>query len=528
LNIDPAQKQLLSRAFATKKSGRSPVAQAVHKAFESKSSQKNDEDFETLLAQTPGRPALGLELLKELCTISRESRAGDPLWEKRLLILVESADMLIPSGNIPQLSELDRHRISTCQDWFLNPNFMDNRDAVILLTESIQSINQRVLSLPQILKVEVDSPNLDSRRHFIEHHFLNSQKAPAKLWGTRDELAKFSAGLSLHALKQLLKSAGHKGSPITQTDVTDRVQSYIESQLGEGVVEFKQPTHTLQDVVGFEALKSFLEDRVITRFLSEGSDALSGAIVCGPIGGGKTFIFEAVASMLGIPVLVLKGIRSKWFGGTDIILERLYRVLMSLNKVMVFIDEADTQLGGVGAGVHQTERRATGKMQTWMSDPRMKGRVIWLQMTARIHMLSPDLRRKGRGGDLIVPVLDPVGEDRLEFNTWMVEPVIGQKPEADFLDDIAEATKSFSAAEFASLRSELKSIAKGDIMTQEAILARVKDELPGDIGPTRRYQTLQAMLNTTRRSLLPGIEVTDELRKAWMDEIRTLEALGIE
>ena len=63
--------------------------------------------------------------------------------------------------------------------------------------------------------------------------------------------------------------------------------------------------------------------------------------------------------------------------------------------------------GGVGAGTHDTERRLTGKIQAMMSDPKLRGRVVWLLMTARIHMLSPDIRRPGRVGDLIIPILDP-------------------------------------------------------------------------------------------------------------------------
>jgi hypothetical protein len=47
------------------------------------------------------------------------------------------------------------------------------------------------------------------------------------------------------------------------------------------------------------------------------------------------------------------------------------------------------------------------------------------------------------------------------------------------------------------------------------------------IGPTRRYQTLQALVNCTRRSLLPDPKVTDEQRAMWEQEIRLLEAQGI-
>ena len=39
-------------------------------------------------------------------------------------------------------------------------------------------------------------------------------------------------------------------------------------------------------------------------------------------------------------VLVLKNIRSQWFGQTDVVFERLRRVLNALAKVLIFVDEA--------------------------------------------------------------------------------------------------------------------------------------------------------------------------------------------
>ena len=165
-------------------------------------------------------------------------------------------------------------------------------------------------------------------------------------------------------------------------------------------------------------------EEILPRFQSSGPDALPGAAVSGPIGSGKTFIFEALAAELDMVVLTLKNIRSKWYGQTDVIFERLRRVLNALDKAMIFMDEADTQMGSVGPETHDTERRLTGKIQAMMSDPAMRGRIVWLLMTARIHLLSPDLRRPGRVGDLIIPVLDPQGEDRMEFINWMISPVL--------------------------------------------------------------------------------------------------------
>jgi hypothetical protein len=55
----------------------------------------------------------------------------------------------------------------------------------------------------------------------------------------------------------------------------------------------------------------------------------------------------------------------------------------------------------------------------------------------------------------------------------------------------------------------------------------VADNIPPAIEETRRYQTLQALVNCTRRSLLPDPNVTDEQRQQWAAELRVLEARGI-
>jgi SpoVK/Ycf46/Vps4 family AAA+-type ATPase len=222
-------------------------------------------------------------------------------------------------------------------------------------------------------------------------------------------------------------------------------------------------------------------------------------------------------------VLVLKSIRSQWFGQTDVIFERLRRLLLALDKVVIFVDEADTQFGGVGAEAHPTERRLTGKIQAMMSDSQLRGRVVWLLMTARIQLLSPDIRRPGRVGDLIIPVLDPAGDDRSEFVRWVLA-ASGVPSDESAVGQLDELTAGYSAAAFASLRSQLKATQPESI---ERVVEIVRDQIPPDIAAARRYQSLQAMINCTRRSLLPDPDVGEEDRENWQQEIRQLELLGI-
>ncbi|MCC9608864.1 AAA family ATPase [Blastopirellula sp. JC732] len=481
-------------------------------------------EFDRHMRDATGNPTLALELLRQLTICSRAA------LRENLLIIIEAADMLLPeAGNLAALNDRQLHRISIVHDWFGDPEFAEGSDSVCLLAESRSLIHSRISRMPQVLSVDVPAPSLEHREGYVKHFLENKTPAP-KLWSTPRALAECTAGLSIQALRQMLAGAAYSGDSLTVDRVFDKVEEYIRTQLGDDVVEFKKPSHTLQDVVGFSDLKDFLHRELIPRFKAKGSKALPGAAVAGAIGSGKTFIFEAVAAELDLPVLVLKNIRSQWFGQTDVIFERLRRVLDALDKVVIFVDEADTQFGSVDANAHETERRLTGKIQAMMSDRQLRGRVLWLLMTARIHLLSPDIRRPGRVGDLIIPVLDPVGEDRLAFIRWLLGAVEFEVEEGPTVEqqvqelDQSVLAPDYSAAAFASLRSLLAAL---EPKTWEEVRAAIHDQIPPEIGATREYQTLQALLNCTRRSLLPDPDVTDEVREDWRKRIQQLELQGV-
>jgi hypothetical protein len=501
---------------------------------------KLGREFESLMNEATGRPTQALEFLRQLTICSRDALPGS------LLILIEAADVLLPAGQggVSGLPSDQLRRVAIVEDWFCDPDFLEGGDSVVLIADSRSGVHPRVGRLPQVLGVEVPAPDAALRLAYVQD-FLKDADRPVRLWAGEEtgprSLADFTAGLNLHALRQLLAGAAHSGEPLTPGGVIGKVEEFIKAQLGEDVIEFKKPEHDLEDVVGFSNLKQFLRDELIPRFKARGEAALPGAAVAGAIGSGKTFLMEAVASELGLPVLVLKNIRSQWFGQTDVVFEKLRRVLEALQKAVIFVDEADTQFGGVGAGTHDTERRLTGKVQAMMSDPKLRGRVLWLLMTARIHLLSPDIRRPGRVGDLIIPILDPDGVDRRAFVRWVIKPALNGDPPAELVERLDnELSPTTSAAAFASLRSDLKARrampsaagaddprAAGDPLTAEAVFAVVRDRLPPAIQRTRRYQELQALVNCTRRSLLPDPSVTDEQRAEWEVELRALERLGI-
>jgi hypothetical protein len=147
-------------------------------------------------------------------------------------------------------------------------------------------------------------------------------------------------------------------------------------------------------------------------------------------------------------------------------------------------------------------------------------------MTARIYNLSPDLRREGRVGDMIIPVLDPEGKDRETFIRWSIRGIFNGPISNAFMEKMLQVTEGYSAASFASLRSDLRAVAKDGSLSMNQILEIAADRILPNIGSVRQYQTLQALTNCTRKSLLPE-DYSPQMRDEWITEIRKLEQMGV-
>jgi hypothetical protein len=199
-------------------------------------------DFDKQLAAAIGNPTVALEVLRQICLCSRLQWDEQPLLKQNLIIIIEASDLILPQGEIANMSDADRHRVGICHDWFSDPGFVNGDDSVVLISESRSLINQRISRLPQILGVQVPSPDEAQRRFFISWFERSlGDDVSLQLWASKEDLARCTAGLSMHALMQLLKGAVHQRRILTQEEVIDKVEDYIQSQLGEDMVEFKKP-----------------------------------------------------------------------------------------------------------------------------------------------------------------------------------------------------------------------------------------------------------------------------------------------
>jgi SpoVK/Ycf46/Vps4 family AAA+-type ATPase len=485
------------------------------------------DHFDNLCKESALNPSLALQLLRQICLCSSaKNPAGISYLEPDVIIIMETAEIILPAEELGHLSDADRMRIEICRDWFKDPTFMNSADAVVIIAESKSLVHPMVARLPHVVEIEIPSPNDDVRSFFIEWFDKNlPANKKLKLWGTKQDLAKVTAGLSILALRGILQKTSYMGNEISLADITEEVKKFIKMEIGD-IIELKVPKHTLKDVCGFKKIKKYAKEKVIPRFKSTGSDALPGATICGPIGVGKTFFWEAVAAESEMIVLVLTGIRSKWFGESDLRLERLKRILSVFVNVIIFIDEADAQFTNLSdPDQHETERRIQGGLLGMMADPALRGKVKWLLITARVDRLSHDMMRPGRPGSLVIPMLDPEGEDRTEFLKWAVQPVLGDNIKDKDLKILEELTTAYFAAMYSELRSELSAESKNKKLTLPDVKSIIEDILHPAIKSTRDYQILCAKLNCNRKSLLPEGEDREKLQKQ-LDELLLRRAIS--
>src|SRR6266436_4089828 len=186
----------------------------------------------------------------------------------------------------------------------------------------------------------------------------------------------------------------------------------IERQC-QGLVEFVEPPHKLDLLVGQPQAKARLEQDAAWITQGKLETAPMGYLFCGPVGTGKTFFAECYAGSIGIPCLKLRNFRSKYVGETEGNIEQVLTVLRSLGPVVVIVDEADAALGTRQAeGDSGTSSRVFAMIASQMGDTRYRGKIIWMLLTSRPELLPVDLKRQGRA-EVHIPLFYPQDEEEI-------------------------------------------------------------------------------------------------------------------
>lgn len=459
----------------------------------------------------PREPDKVLDALEAL--LQRNLMDDSTANRKRIAFLFEHAQFLLPTGDLASQARGHAARLVRFLGWAANPYIKRVNLAFCLITENLSELSERLVNNPYVASIEIPLPDAEERREFIE--FESGHDDGSKLGSLSVEgLAQNSAGLSLVNLKVLLSQGSGRGLDPAQFRKLKKVMIERECQ---GLVEFVEPPHTLDLLVGQVEAKARLKQDA--AWISEGrlDTAPMGYLFCGAVGTGKTFFAECYAGSIGIPCLTLRNFRSKYVGETEGNLERVLNVLRSLGPVVVIVDEADASLGDrQTSGDSGTSGRVFSMIASQMGDTRYRGKIIWMLLTSRPDLLPIDLKRQGRC-EVHIPLFPP--EDATQIDEMF--RAMAKKNKVKLTDDaIPEVSpeRQLSGADLESilLTARRKALAAGrELVERHDMQAALDEFIPSAQGLEKELQELAAVLECTDRNFLP---------KKWRERISKPDA----
>ena len=138
--------------------------------------------------------------------------------------------------------------------------------AFVLIADKLVELNERLVQSPHVAAIEVPLPDREEREQFVPEA-TDGQELSRLTDFTSRQLAEISNGLSLTSLNVVLAQAARTGKRLDSARFRQLKKSLIERQC-QGLVEFIEPKHTLDLVVGLDAAKQRLQQDA--KWIGEG------------------------------------------------------------------------------------------------------------------------------------------------------------------------------------------------------------------------------------------------------------------
>jgi SpoVK/Ycf46/Vps4 family AAA+-type ATPase len=473
-------------------------------------------DYAKVMPRDPGR---ALQILENYARI----RLADG---KSLALVIDFAETLAPAGDIGHLSSEDRFVLATLVKWAHDPQFLAGDLSIVLIAENLSDVSDRLSRNPFVANLEIPFPDLDERLEYVRYK-LEGRKLQAHSDVPLQGLAQMTAGLSRINLDRILTESIEQGTRITPELVKERKKEIIQAEC-HGLLEFIEPSHTLDAVAGHARAKEMLRNAAAALKKGRIEVMPMGYLISGPVGTGKTFLTTCFAGDIGVPCVKFLNFRSQWQGVTESNLEKIFTLLKALWPVAVIIDEADAFLGHRdAAGDSGTSSRVFAAISSFMGNTEYRGKIIWFLLTCRPDLLPIDLKRQGRAEEHLALFYPQTDAERDELFRVLAKKVKVGVELPSFSAIFGDGAKNVSGADIEAIlvRSKFRALADGrEKVTEDDLRAVVKDFVPPSYPLELELQNLAAVQECTSRELLP--EAFQKLDRGFVTQrVRELKVL---
>ena len=431
--------------------------------------------------------------------------AEDKRIKGRKVLIIDFAEHIVPAGDLIRLSDRDRYCMVTFNRWATDPKFIKGDISIILLTENLSDISSRLTSSPAIVKINVPFP--DDK---IRESFLRSEEEKGRLLLDRglspEKLASITSGLNLMNLYRLAAESYESDKPISLDFMRLKKKEIIENGAG-GLLEFMETSYDLSHVSGHDFVKKRFKNAA--KAIKKGRpDVLPmGYLIAGPVGTGKSFMVNAFAGEIGIPMVKFRNFRTKWQGETESNLERVLNILVAMSPVGVMIDEADAFLGDrAQEGDSGTSNRVFAQIASFMGNTEYRGKIIWFLITCRPDLIPIDLKRQGRAEEHLALFYPETKKDREDLFNTLVRKLDLDIRNFSVSDLFRKYDHEYSGADLEAVLVRAKllaAMADRVFVKREDMEEAMNDFVPAAYPHEVELQNLVAVLECTSKEMLP-------------------------
>jgi hypothetical protein len=227
----------------------------------------------------PREPDKVLLLLEKLIERSLVDNTAE---RKSIAVLFDYAQYLVPEGDLNTLARGPAGRLVQFLSWAQNPHIKRVNMAFCLVADRLAELNDRLVQSPHVAAIEIPLPDRQERRRFAQ--WVNGGRDFSQLSDySPDELADMSNGLNLVNLNVVLSQAARSDRRVDSRRFGGLKKSMIERQC-RGLIEFVEPSHTLELIVGHTEAKKRLREDALWISRGQLETAPMGYLICGSVG----------------------------------------------------------------------------------------------------------------------------------------------------------------------------------------------------------------------------------------------------
>lgn len=458
----------------------------------------NEEKSQTLakLMDKPDLPRSPVEALRALQTFLNST--------KRNLIILDFADLLAPQGQKGTFQQTDDRVVSVLLRTIATEQmYRNNSHLVFLLVSNIVDIDSSLRDAIGVEAINIRKPDIEERKGYLNQWNL-------------ENFAFGTAGLNLKQIEEIKKISDMSRENFNSRYVSTKKEEILSKEYA-GIMKIIEPKRGFEHVGGLAHIKSEVTDTIEAMRKGNFKIVPMGMLFMGPPGTGKTIMAEALAKESGFNMVKLGSIKEMWVGSSERNMAKFIEGIISLNPVLVFIDEIDQIIGGrvEFSGDSGVTRTIFGKLLEVMSDTTLRGKIVWVGATNRPDLLDPAMKRPGRF-DVKIPFLYPDSDERLEIIKGLAlfyefDLKINQQE----LSDFANKLENYNGSHIEFILTRAAKLAykdnRGSLIFQD-LESAYNDYIITDDAHIVKIYTLLALMETTLKSLLPQ-KYQDELEK---------------